>query len=102
DPVQLEDLLCYIQTDSCNRHAWTLRSSLRWRDCHRWLTMKPLNTGWVHPINESVRTVGPVRVFEGYGSLSQPARQITGTRWNGPALGLAGGTNAHTEMCNDR
>jgi hypothetical protein len=23
-------------------------------DCHRWLIMKPLNTGWVHPINESV------------------------------------------------
>src|SRR5262252_6875086 len=62
DPVQLEDLLCYIQTDSCNRHAWTLRSSLRWRDCHRWLTMKPLNTGWVHPINESVLTAGPVPI----------------------------------------
>ena len=24
DPVQLEDLLCDIQTDSCNLHAWTL------------------------------------------------------------------------------
>jgi hypothetical protein len=48
--------------------------------------------------NESMRTVGPVRVFEGDGSLSQPARQITGARWNGSALGLAGGTNAHTEL----
>jgi hypothetical protein len=25
-------------------------------DCHRWLIMKPLNTGWVHPINESLQT----------------------------------------------
>jgi len=25
--------------------------------------MKPLNTGWVHPINEAVRTAGPVRLF---------------------------------------
>jgi hypothetical protein len=39
--------------------------SLRWRDCHRWLTMKPLNTGWVHPINEAVRTTGPVQSFTG-------------------------------------
>src|SRR5215470_12232329 len=40
------------------------RSSLRWRDCHRWLTMKPLNTGWVHPINEAVRTAGPTTILD--------------------------------------
>jgi hypothetical protein len=51
--VQLEDLLCDIQSDSCNLHAWILPQFFSMADCHRWLTMKPLNTGWVHPISKS-------------------------------------------------
>ena len=58
DTVQLEDLLCDIQSDSCNLHAWILPQFFSMADCHRWLIMQPLNTGWVHPSNESVLTAG--------------------------------------------
>src|SRR5215471_15561062 len=57
DPVQLEDLLRDIQTDSCNLHAWTLLQFSSMACLPSLAHYEALEHCWVHPINESLRTV---------------------------------------------